>query len=994
MTTKNGMLDRCLHAVRTHPPDNGQWHGQAGRGVLRLGVFTAKRVATAALTALILVATMAGMGSLAYAGGCDTTTTTTLTLSSNSLLAGTPVLLTAAVVGDPPPVTRGTVTFCDATAARCDGAAVLGTAQLTSAGTATLHLTLGVGTYSIDAIYRGYRAYGVLPSTSTAQALAVNGNSSDLYASATAIGATGSVGNYTLVGTVNAFGKPPMAATVSFIDTTNNNVVAATAALDPSTLGRNFLPSSGSPINEQDAQFVATGDFNNDGIPDLVVINNSYTGVISVSLGVGDGTFLPAVPYNVGGYPESVAVGDFNHDGNADLAVTNENDSTVSVFLGTGTGTLGAQTTFATGGQPYGVAVADVNNDGYQDLVVVNNGDNTVSVLLGNGDGTFQTEVPYDVGSDPIGVTVGDFNNDGRPDLAVGNRTDQTVSILLGAGGGTFGAQTVVDLTKAISPFYLTSGDLRQNGTIDLVIPGGYNADAIVLLGNNDGTFQAPVTYTVGDAPQGLALGDVNNDGILDMVVADTGDDGLVSVLIGIGDGTFAAKTDYSVGNGPINIALADYNGDGLLDVATADQAETSSIILQQISETATATGVAVYGPGTDYVLASYPGDSGRAASVSATVALLDTPQTATTTVLSSTLNPATAGQSVTFMATVSPAPTGSTTGTVSFYSGETLLGIGTVNLSGVATLTTNGLPSGADTITAVYSGNAAFLTSTSTAFSENVTQAATTTTLSASPSPATVGQPVTLTATVSPAPTGSPSGSVSFYSGSTLLGAGTVNASGVATFTTSNLPSGAANLTAVYSGNAGFAGSTSAVFALTVSPEGVTYTVTAPPTPYGLTQGGSVSIPITVPPIGGSFNAVVTMSVTGLPPGATATFHPPTVVPGSTGAQTVMTVTLAAKSVAVPGRWPKLPGKPCGPLAPIGVALGLFSVAFMLTRVPRKLRLAGALAGFAGVAMLISGCSGGFAGGPSTALGSYVLTVTGTSGSHHPSTIVTIVVK
>jgi hypothetical protein len=922
----------------------------------------------------------------AYAGGISTTTA--LALSSNSVSAGNPVTLTATVTGEPYAVTKGLVTFCDATAARCDGAAVFGTAQVTSASTASVVLTLGVGTYSISAVFKGFIGTGA--STSSAQAFTVVGNAS--YLSSTAIGATGSVGSYTLVGTVNAFGKPPMAATVSFIDTTNNNVVAASAALDPSTLGRNFLPSTGSPITaEESAAFVASGDFNNDGIPDLVVVNDLYVGTISVSLGVGDGTFLPAVVYSVGNYPQSVAVGDFNHDGKLDLVVTNDDGDDVSVLLGNGDGTFQTQTTFATGTEPHGVAVADLNRDGIEDLVVVNNGNNTVSVLLGVGDGTFQTQVTYAVGRQPIGVATGDFNNDGFLDLAVGNREDQTVSILLGVGDGTFGTETVFDLLKGVYPYYLTTGDLRQNGTLDLVIPSGQSSSVCVVLGNNDGTFPHPVVYTVGNAPEGLALGDVNNDGILDLVVADTGDDGLVSVLIGNGDGTFAAKTDYSVGNGPINVALADYNGDGLLDLATANQVSTASILLQQISETATATGVAVYGPGTDYVLASYPGDPGREASVSTTVPLLDLPQTATATTLSTTLNPATAGQSVTFMATVSPAPTGNATGTVSFYNGATLLGTGNVNSSGVATFTTSGLPSGADAITGVYSGNAAFITSTSAPLIENVTQATTTTTLSASPSPATAGQSVTLTATVSPAPTGSPTGTVSFYDGSTLLGSGVVNSSGVVTFTTTSLPVGANNLTAVYSGNAGFAASTSSVFAFTVSPESVTYTIAAPPTPFALTQGGSVNITITVPPIGGAYNAVVTMSVTGLPPGATATFNPPTVVPGSAGAQTVMTVTLAAKAINVPARLPKLP---VAPFAPVGVAFALCAVAFFLIRVPRKLRLAGALAGFAGVAMLISGCSGGFAGGPSTALGSYVLTVTGTSGSHHPSTTVTIVVK
>jgi Big-like domain-containing protein len=145
------------------------------------------------LTALlILIGNTCGLVSLAYAGGSDTTTTTSLVLSSNSLVAGNSLLLTATVIADPPPVTRGVVTFCDATAARCDGAAVLGIAHLTSAGTATLTLTLGVGTYSIDAIYQGYAAYGVVGSTSTAQALTVNGNPDNLYLSSTAIGATGS----------------------------------------------------------------------------------------------------------------------------------------------------------------------------------------------------------------------------------------------------------------------------------------------------------------------------------------------------------------------------------------------------------------------------------------------------------------------------------------------------------------------------------------------------------------------------------------------------------------------------------------------------------------------------------------------------------------------------------------------------------------------------------------------------------------------------------
>ena len=192
---------------------------------------------------------------------------------------------------------------------------------------------------------------------------------------------------------------------------------------------------------------------------------------------------------------------------------------------------------------------------------------------------------------------------------------------------------------------------------VDLVIPSGFSANACVLLGNNNGTFQDPVLYTVGDSPQGLALGDVNNDGMLDLVVADTGEDGLVSVMIGNGDGTFAAKTDYSVGNGPINMALADYNSDGLLDIATADQAKPLHHSPANIGNRQR-HGRCRIRRRNRLRLASYPGDSGRAASVSTTVPLLDLPADCYHHHLSS-LNPATAGQSVTFTATVTPAPTG-----------------------------------------------------------------------------------------------------------------------------------------------------------------------------------------------------------------------------------------------------------------------------------------------------------------------------------------------
>jgi VCBS repeat protein len=154
---------------------------------------------------------------------------------------------------------------------------------------------------------------------------------------------------------------------------------------------------------------VATGDFNGDGILDLVV-TNSADDTISVLQGKADGTFEAQVAYPTGPRPNSVATGDFNGDGNLDLAVANENcilvavggmnqlqcsPSTVSIFLGNGDGTFRSKVDYSAGSGPSGVASADFNGDGKLDLAVVNYGDGTVSILLGNGDGTFQNQIVY-----------------------------------------------------------------------------------------------------------------------------------------------------------------------------------------------------------------------------------------------------------------------------------------------------------------------------------------------------------------------------------------------------------------------------------------------------------------------------------------------------------------------------------------------------------------------------------------------------------------------
>lgn len=191
-----------------------------------------------------------------------------------------------------------------------------------------------------------------------------------------------------------------------------------------------------------------------------------------------------------------------------------------------------------------------------------------------------------------------------------------------------------------------------------------------------------------------------------------------------------------------------------------------------------------------------------------------------TATALTSSVNPAIHGTPVTLTAVVTATGTVAPTGTVTFYDGSTPIGTGTLTASGAttaaATFQTSTLSAGLHTITASYGGDANDFTSVSAALTETVNIATTTTSLAASANPAIAGTALTLTATVK-SNGGPAAGTVNFSNGATLLGSGTLNGAGVATFTTSTLPVGSYTITANYAGDANDTGSTSAALNLTV---------------------------------------------------------------------------------------------------------------------------------------------------------------------------------
>ena len=584
------------------------------------------------LAALLFVACIGNLAQRASAGPIETSTTTLSISPAGSVVAGTVVTLTAAVAdtakGSTFPVTQGTVVFCDANAVHCEDSAIFGIAQLTAAGTATIRITLGAGIYSISAAFQGKSAP---PSVSGPQSLTVEGNAT--YSSFTTITATGAAGNYALTGAVAAFGRSVPTGVVSFLDTDSGDAVVGTAVLDPTTLGFTFLPAIKSPATAGSRpQNTVLGDFNNDGHLDLAT-TNATDNTISILLGNGDGTFQLQATYAAGTSPSAIASGDFNHDGNLDLVVSNPNANTIGVFLGNGDGTFLPVQSYAVGSGAQSIAVGDFDGDGILDLAVLNRNDHNVMILLGQGDGTFQVEqqacvtapcpaLTFAVGGGGQVVATADLNGDGRADLVVTNAQDTTVSVLLGLGFGTF--QTQVTYAVRFNPIGLAIADFNHDGIPDLAVANAESNQVSVLLGVGDGTFLAQATYAIGRNPEGVSAGDFNGDGNMDLVVSNNGANS-VSLLLGNGDGTFRAQVAFPTGSRPFGMAVGDLNEDGLPDVAVANSGvNTASILLSAQTETATATGQAVFGTGSHEVLASYAGDTDRAASESDTV-LLDT---------------------------------------------------------------------------------------------------------------------------------------------------------------------------------------------------------------------------------------------------------------------------------------------------------------------------------------------------------------------------------
>jgi hypothetical protein len=516
-----------------------------------------------------------------------------------------------------------------------------------------------------------------------------------------------------------------------------------------------FRPALVSDAGGTQTISVAVADLNGDGKPDLVVAN-SVSLTLGVLLGNGDGTFRPVVTYSAGGSPWSVAVADVNGDGKPDILVGNASScygcsggGLVGVMLGNGDGTFQPVVTYSSGGDsfetsPTALAVADLNNDGKLDVVMTNycsnacsspTAEGNASVLLGNGDGTFQPAVIYESGGYGLSigaVAVADVNGDGKPDLlvvngnCVGGACEQgTVGVLLGNGNGTFQPAVLygsgVDNTTSV-----VVGDVNGDGKPDLVVtnfcsPGGCtipgSGSVGVLQGNGNGTFQPAETYGSGGywGAFSTAVADVNGDGRPDLLVLNFASTSGSSVGVLLNSGP-------CVGKCPTSTVLASSLNPSIYGQGvtwTAKVTSSGSIMPTGKvrftwsgytigSTTLNSSGVATLtrsnlSADAYPLIAVYAGDADNLASTSAVLnqVVLETTSAAT---LTSSLNPSTQGQAVTFTAKIT-SPTVIPKGPVTFTAGKAV--VGTAQLSGgKATLTISSLPVGSTKVTATYYGD------------------------------------------------------------------------------------------------------------------------------------------------------------------------------------------------------------------------------------------------------------------------------------------------
>jgi Concanavalin A-like lectin/glucanases superfamily/FG-GAP-like repeat/IPT/TIG domain/FG-GAP repeat len=408
--------------------------------------------------------------------------------------------------------------------------------------------------------------------------------------------------------TTNLVVTVPVGATFAPITVTVNGLTAySDQPFLPTFPGSGQINSStfGSPIilpTVSGPGFVVLADLDGDGRPDLVIAdwyaadiviyqNLSSNGITSF----GPQLVLPVVPADANN-TLSISVADVDGDGKPDIIASTSNSNLIYVFRNISspglltTNSFAAPVIISAGDGSQSIAVRDLNGDGKPDIVIPNSSDDSISILQNQstiGNISFGAPVNLVTGYNPEDVAIADLDGDGYPDIAVTSRPNGTVTVYRNLGlGGTITSNSfapAVVLTGITDALRLKIGDIDGDGKPDIVVADWYNDEVSVLRNLTTGpgitanSFAAPVSFPTGGWANNVALGDLNGDGKLEVIVENQLPS-LFSVFNNastpgtINSGSLGPRIDFTSGYNPDDAAIGDLNGDGRADLVLANQ--------------------------------------------------------------------------------------------------------------------------------------------------------------------------------------------------------------------------------------------------------------------------------------------------------------------------------------------------------------------------------------------------------------------------------------
>lgn len=343
-----------------------------------------------------------------------------------------------------------------------------------------------------------------------------------------------------------------------------------------------------------DVTFLAAKDLNNDGKDDIVIVHRA-TSQVEVWLSTPTDTIFTSTKYSVNFYPEKVLLADIDNDSTTDILCFGKLSSGISVLLGNKDGTFKEKTLILPEIPVVDASVVKLNDDDFPDLVIHNWLTNEMVFYYGMGDLQFAEQNILSFGQDTVAIVFGDFNRDNILDYAVASSTTKTLRFFAGDGMATYFQYQSLEYNHSVNE--LTVAAISSRSAADILSVDDQGGVFSVFSNQGDGIFNDDVVFGCTSNPRTTLVGDIENDGLNDVLVIDSRDSTLTCYwnakkkLAQANDGIVkAGEISFAAGKNPLGLVVGDFNGDGYDDVAVANN-ESSTLSLYYSSPSHRMTG-------------------------------------------------------------------------------------------------------------------------------------------------------------------------------------------------------------------------------------------------------------------------------------------------------------------------------------------------------------------------------------------------------------------